>query len=232
MKFEIERRTADFLQTLDPLFAERPVYPILLTEDVPAYYHPAAGCEGWTSPFADLLARPLLEEQGRWAGRGFTFFMRPPPELDGTNRAWLGKCVHEAGHYATADIAFCEFVFDQMSPEIQKTLAPYATPDGFIAQLAESGQPVCKQNVTDNELRRRDHNSDWIRATLHLVERADAKAHPYSACATSSYGFTSPWMFQLALADELRELATMPIREILKTAPPAKFLEFLELPPS
>ncbi|MBI2481534.1 MAG: hypothetical protein HYV60_23705, partial [Planctomycetia bacterium] len=123
--YEVERRTADFISTLDPLFAERPVYPILLTDEVPSYYHPAAGCEGWTSPFCDLLARPLLEEQGRWNGRGFTFFMRPPPAMDANDCHWLGMVTHEAGHYATFNQSRCEFVFDRMPPEIQKAFAPY-----------------------------------------------------------------------------------------------------------
>lgn len=231
MTFEIERRTADFIRTLDPLFAERPVYPILLTDEVPAYYHPAEGCEGWTSAFADLLARPLLEEQGRWAGRGFTFFMLPPPNLDATDRTWLGKCVHEAGHYATFNEVRCKFILDRMPPEIQNAFAPYATPSGFVTRLEQSGESVCQQNITDTELERNQHGADWIRATLHMVERGYIEALPFAACNTSQYGRVPYWMFQIALADELRELADVPIREILKTEPPAKFLEYMERPP-
>ena len=227
MPYDLERRTADFIATLDPLFAERPVYPILLTDEVPAYYHPGEGFGGWTSPFADLLARPLLEEQGRWVGRGFTFFMKPPAETKATDRQWLGQVVHEAGHFATFNKAQCEFVLNRTPPEVQKAFAPYATLEGFIDRL--SGEPVCSDSVDDDA--RQQHDGDWIRATLHLVERADAKACPFSACATSFYGRLPGFVFSLMLCEETRELRDVPIREILQTTPPDRFRECLESPP-
>jgi len=224
---DIERRTAAFLAELDPLLAERPIYPILLNNEIPPLYHPHASCAGWTSPWADLWAQPILEEQGRWEGRGFCFFMEPPPRGDPDDWEWLGMCVHEAGHYMTFAAVVCDYNPERELPEIQKALEPLATPAGFLRRRESSKQIG---DLTE-EASRRGHPPDWIRATYHLWQRTGNAASLLMAAATDAYGYATTWLFSFALQDEAYFRRDERIRDILASPPPKQFTELVSRDP-
>lgn len=228
MMRDIEKRTVDFLAELDPLFQDRPVYPILFDDDVPPFFVPCGSIAGWTSPFCDLLARPMLEQQGRWRGRVFAFFLEPPPAGDWTDPSWLGMVCHEAGHYLTFSDAVCMLDYDNELECIRRALAPQATPEGFKQRA--SSKSFWKQK-TSNAIGRQLHPVDWIRATLHLTQRANYRANQSTAAATHGYGYVDGWRFNLAIEFEATQRRDEPIRDILASSPPRKFARLANSPP-
>ena len=77
---------------------------------------------------------------------------------------------------------------------------------------------------------RKDHDADWIRATLHLTWRANYGAHIATAVATHLYGYPRPGTFELTLACELEMRRDEPIRDILASEAPPRFTELANSP--
>jgi hypothetical protein len=233
MNRDIEKRTAEFLAKLDPLFQQRPVYPILLDDDVPPFFVPCGRISGWTSPWCDLLARSVLERQGRWNGRGFAFFLEPPPAGDWSDPSWLGMVCHEAGHYLTFPDTVCTLDYDNELECIRRVLAPQATPEDF--ERRASGENFWEQKTSD-AMGRKLHPADWIRATLHLTQRSfllnlASYANPWIAAQTCSYGYPPGWLFNNAIEDEAKQRRDEPIRDILATDAPPRFTYWANSPP-
>lgn len=174
--------------------------------------------QGWTSTIADLLFRDWLIEQGKWQGRGFAAVIDSTKAT--TLQEFLGTVLHELAHYLT----FANLPEDSAENREVARLYLKSMPD----KLAD---PNC--NPEDPFLPDRYfHGQEFIRAACHVAHRANKEigsVRPkHLRFSTPYYGLYYSENTMMSLLESELE-SKKPIREILKTEPPKRFVEILEM---
>lgn len=127
-----------------------------------------------------------------------------------------GTLIHELGH-VLADREFDEIVAggDSADASVRSD------------RLKEStGEPIFLE-ASPSLPKWHGHGHQWIRAVIHLIVRANVNYWDVNF-ADLCYGLSSRLEYLEALGDEPHKLARLPVSEILKTDPPAAFLELWE----
>jgi len=202
-----------------------PLYLCMTSDGVPSDLRDPMTL-GYFHPDADLAFRDWLDFQGRWAGRGVAVYLddealhREATELAGDDAELrhalyrdrlVSLAVHEIAHVHEGE-------HGDALPD---------TPDeavrvrGLLAAACSIRQSKRTPWI--------QHGPWWIRACLHVahrVERLTGRRVPLSLCLhTDHYGLSSPWQYSGALADEVEQLAHLPLAEVRQQPMPEQFLE-------
>jgi hypothetical protein len=131
----------------------------------------------------------------------------------------LSVALHEAAHLAVDGTAR-----QDISPEAAEYVST-KTLRAFRVALTET-------TATREERRsdREHHDAKWIRACLHIFNRAMESEHwplLFSmldvVCPTIDYGLADVWAYAKALSDEPERMLHLSIRDILASEPPGEF---------
>lgn len=201
----------DWLKRISPSdFAGRELYLVSQAELHPSYHDGKA--IAWVCHGAGRRLHPHLERIGLWRGSGDVVVVCEPWFRLEPSRAY-GTLIHELGH-AIDNREFEEIVAGEDSS------ADAAQRD----RLKESANEPIFREVSPSLPKWHGHGDNWIRAVIHLIARANI-GYWDVAFADPFYGLSSRLEYLEALGDEPNKLASLPICEILKTEPPAAFVE-------
>jgi hypothetical protein len=216
-----------FKQVAPELYAgpeSRPVY-VALTSDLPSSLA-GTGCVcGLTSPFLDLVLKPMLERQGKWRGRGAGILISPraiaslskkrPREsrVRHLSLRILATALHELGH--VLDPYFLDSVDDVQQASTENVAAYRVALEQFTpAKLLDGGFGL------------QYHGWQFLRACLHLGHRArtvGAAIEDIDVFAIHSYRLSPVYKYSTAIGDEPERLAESTFRQIWDTPPPKEF---------
>jgi len=186
-------------------------------EDVPIYLVPEQrfsvidrplGVLAWTSYFCDIQVSDRMRELGLWKGKGFAtvIFL---DRLSHSTRELRGAVLHEFAHYLT------------FPPRPESYSSLDATAANEWVAIANASADASKNDSPPW----RNHDPEFVRAACHLAHRAKRLCDVASHNLSFSYWYygcnEDVWMN--TLRDELTSMASVPIRDILKTAPPSDF---------
>jgi hypothetical protein len=176
-------------------------------------------CLALTGATMATAMEPWLKARDRWQGDGFCTVVYPSRIAkrkritlpDVLNAACIAACVHEFAHclpeLALRRIVGAEFPEPAIEPSAALALmqSPLTTSPPWAGHEAPT----------------------FVRACLHLSSRAFAAGHwlpPRNLhCAGPAYGLSDICDYATALGDEVEQLATMPVSQILATPAPDAF---------
>lgn len=175
------------------------------------------GAAGWTGRCADLQLADFLTRAGRWQGRGFACAVYPDRCRDVQHL--VGCAAHELAHFVCY-------------PQPQETgQAADVLARELLGWLDTPGTATTQQAAAELP-RWHQHGADFVRAAAHLSHRAGLlmqsvrPAHlQYSKPYLGSAFAERMWVDALAGELDTRQ----PLRELIKTPAPQRFVELWEL---
>ncbi len=210
------------------ILPEAPGVRIILASELPPAFR-KTGAIGWVGRDLDIAVRPHIPD---WRGdRGIVIVINDellvrwvkkeceifPSALPGAILRWqMGAVVsHELGHV----------VSDGLIPVPDEP--PLETPDATTSRH----EKWCAIDLPDVESGPRmswfGHDGRFVRATLHATYRLqrelDWRFSP--DCDSERYGLSRAWQYGIALDDEPKRLAHLPLVDISTIAPPLAFAE-------
>lgn len=217
-------RTADFerfLRDAFPLDAPPACYVVRQTE-LPEEFQSTAAA--YTGSNLSRQLRPFLEQANRWRGEGFAVVVG---DVVGSNFVRVARLlIHELGHNVTCAPGPVEGPdpFGDKIQQIAQDIGP-----GRMNEWADRVRDLFRQ---PQWMRGGDHGMTWIRATLHLVHRAQRQgiAPDPGECfiAGAAYGLSPAGAYWRALAPEIAAAEFRPVAEILQAPAPSEFVKLWE----
>lgn len=183
----------------------------------------SAGILGAVSQSFDMVAKPTLDAEGRWKGRGACALINWPKirehfpdDLDARD-CFLAVAVHEVAHIVEAPGDY-----RKMEAPEEWTQERTERFTGLLAAKVEEKETPAVTDL-DNQL----HSANFYRIAGHLICRA-----------RELIGYTLPLQFVMVpkggamlyctLIDEAEKYRDLSFAEILELPPPGHFLKFAE----
>ncbi len=208
-------RVAELCRVVAPHdLAARAIYVIPYSSLADEHPRLAGGCCcGWTLPYLDVLLRPVLADRGLWRGRGFACIIRDDRLIN--ESAALATALHELSHGVGWQAPAATAPADEVDRLLCVPLNEFT--DDWLPSTKRKDKPAPWHAHADR----------FIRAAIHVAYRASQLGHHTLPAdlqvAGRFYGLSHARRYALALGDEPRELAELPIRSILDSPAPAAF---------
>lgn len=201
--------------------AERPLYVVQVSQlDAWQSWIPA-DTTGLAGPDLDLSLHHVIERTQRWRGRGHCIVLNDvgwaafSTTQETFRRNMLGTFLHEFSHCLEADRDF-------ESP-------PEPTPAALAEAVAEHSRAVeCFHVDRANVPGWFTHNLNWIRAAVHVVERAQlagAEVSLVDVVDTRRYSLGRVCRYKQAMLPETDALGAASFAEIRNAVPPAALVD-------
>lgn len=159
-----------------------------------------------------LAVRDHLQQTGQWRGIGLAVLVSDDPAYDP-----LSIAIHETAHYLTdSPIVTTE--------EFLSSTTEHAVGQAVALLQSELTSDAASTTITAPWLNGGDHTLPFIRACCHVRHRLEMGGLFCSPAQILSptYKLSSFGSYFSIMADECRDLADKPIRQILKIKPPRK----------
>jgi len=217
-----------------------PIYAIGRKDLCALFDYPGGAAMACTGNILDLRLRPILQAHGEWKGRGFAFIVYENrfDLFRSCSRVFkrevlLNVALHEAAHFITFNEcrgpeADLDAWTERDRDAAHRLLATLF--NGEATRRGEECDPLRATMPRPFE----QHDMRFIRASVHIIERATARGHAVDGStealfstrsAGPPFGTSDYHEYREAFADEPDRFKDVPIVEILKTPPPEAALK-------
>ena len=206
---------------------ELPVYVVSSYDVSSEFRRPrnwySARSMAWTGPRLDVWLEPFLSRTGAWRGRGFATIINEE-QFTGSSAAdiatqMLEIVLHEAAHWV--DAAASGYVGETVD---EVKTGDYA--DCRKVMLWAAVRELMRQHEGAPSPPWDQHDSDWMRAALHVRHRSIASGFDCGWLKTDEYLLADPLGYLLALEDELMCRVDELLVAVLAEAPPEQYRRF------
>ncbi len=168
----------------------------------------------WTSFLCDIQMSSQLSDLCQWRGPGFATVIYLD-RLPSTLRHIGGVALHEFAHWLTFPDR--PGTYGEMKSETANELVSCATRSAEETDL--HSPPWIR------------HEPDFVRAACHLAHRAGLVSEivPWNLCFSGPYYDVGEMVWMRTLADEIRQMERVPIRDVLQRDPPNDFRDLSRL---
>jgi hypothetical protein len=174
----------------------------------------------WTSAVLDLKLQDNLRAVGKWRGRGFATIVND------------GLICSEPGFFAIALHELCHWLTEPEWQVVDTSRLSEALPNLERAVLTMASRPFAEDPTDEIGWLKFDwavHGSDFARACVHLLYRAGVHGVPINPVEmrfAKRWGNCqyAPATYTAAIGTEPRDRQEEPLRDILRSPPPADWI--------